>query len=160
MITIRPLELWDKDQLIDIIREFVQYERDAFDPTSSVEHTYSDIFLERIDKKFEDNPDSQHYVAIDDESWVLAGYIYGIVMDYPSRNIGWGKMSYLLNLYIKEEYRAHWLWKKLFTQYKDRAKEQWATRLKLHCLKWNDPAKGFYEKMGFEVYDYTLEQSV
>jgi len=24
--------------------------------------------LERIDKKFEDNPDSQHYVAIDDES--------------------------------------------------------------------------------------------
>ena len=69
---------------------------------------------------------------------------------------------YIEDVFIDEKYRGKGIGGRFFAEAKSIAEETDCDRLEWKCLDWNEPAKGFYEKIGGKISSegwltYTIE---
>lgn len=69
---------------------------------------------------------------------------------------------YIEDVFIDEKYRGNGIGGRFFSEAKKIAEEKGCDRLEWKCLDWNEPAKGFYEKIGGKISSegwltYTIE---
>lgn len=99
----------------------------------------------------------QDYVAAF-KSGLIAGHvaenngkIVGMTLYYETFSTWKGKMLYLEDFIVKEEYRSLGIGQKLFDAYEADAKIRNCTTLKWQVLDWNKTAISFYEKNGADI---------
>ena len=61
-------------------------------------------------------------------------------------------------IYVEEGYRKNSVGKQLFSETERLAKEWGAKRLDLSVWNFNKTALGFYEALGMQIQNYTLEK--
>ncbi len=119
---------------------------------------YSDEKINNYDyvknkEKFQDiinNMDMNLYVVVDPTLKSYNNIIGYIEYGKPMR--GFREYTYEIGLfYIKKEYQNNGLGRRLFNMAVEHMKKINIQRFYISCHKFNDNAKGFYEKMGGKV---------
>jgi GNAT superfamily N-acetyltransferase len=81
----------------------------------------------------------------------IEGQIIGVCIYYLTWSTWKGRMLYLEDFFIKEDFRRHGLGQQLFDAFISRARELNCTLIKWEVLDWNIPALNFYEKNHAEI---------
>ena len=68
------------------------------------------------------------------------------------------KMAFMDAIYVEDEFRKNGVGKKLFFETERIAKEWGAKHLDLSVWDFNEAALGFYEALGMQIQNYTLEK--
>lgn len=79
------------------------------------------------------------------------GHVTGMTLFYETFSTWKGKMLYLEDFFVLEEFRRQGIGDMLFEAYIQEAKMRHCTSLKWQVLDWNTPAIRFYEKYGASV---------
>ncbi|MBK8620607.1 MAG: GNAT family N-acetyltransferase [Saprospiraceae bacterium] len=79
------------------------------------------------------------------------GNIAGMTLFYETFSTWKGKMLYLEDFFVLQEFRNKGVGDLLFEAYVKEAKIRKCTSLKWQVLDWNDQAVRFYEKRGAEI---------
>jgi len=135
MTTIRRGVEADLPQVLGLIQELAEYERAPQEVTNTLADMQRDGFGPEPIFKF--------FVA-EDES----GTILGISLYYTAYSTWKGRMLYLEDLVVTEAARGTGIGKLLFDAVVYEARTTGANRMKWQVLEWNEPAIGFYKKIG------------
>ena len=127
---IRAAEASDLPEILTLVRELAEYENGLDKVTADLE-TYRDAF------------DAGYFEAI---VAVINGEIVGTAIYYRTFSTWKGRMMYLEDFIVKEQYRRHGVGKLLFDTYILRAKEVKSALCKWQVLRWNELAINFYKK--------------
>ena len=76
----------------------------------------------------------------------MDGQTVGMALFYPTYSTWRGKMLYLEDLYVKEEFRRTGIGQQLFDRLIQIGKEEGFNLMKWQVLDWNEPAIKFYER--------------
>lgn len=133
-IPIRPGTADDLPQVLDLIRELAEFEREPNAVETTVESMQQD--------GFGDQPVFEFFVAEDDEK------IVGLALYFYSYSTWKGKCIYLEDLIVTQAYRGQGLGRRLLDRIVMKAKEENAQRVGWQVLDWNTPAIEFYESLG------------
>ena len=129
-INIRKGERKDLSSIRDLVVELAVYEKEPHAVTADITD-YLDAFdVELI----------QTLIAEVNNKTV------GMALYYLSFSTWKGKMMYLEDLYVREDYRCFGIGQLLFDKVKEEASQQSCKILKWQVLNWNTPAINFYEK--------------
>lgn len=77
--------------------------------------------------------------------------IIGMALYHKAYSTWKGKMLYLEDLYVLDEYRNKQVGQKLFDAFKDEAKKLNCVLIKWQVLDWNETAINFYKKNGATI---------
>ncbi|WP_324672684.1 GNAT family N-acetyltransferase [Hymenobacter sp. GOD-10R] len=135
MTTIRRGVEADLPQVLGLIQELAEYERAPQEVTNTLADMQRDGFGPEPIFKF--------FVAENAE-----GAILGIALYYTAYSTWKGRMLYLEDLVVTEAARGTGLGKLLFDAVVHEARTTGANRMKWQVLEWNEPAIGFYKKIG------------
>ena len=135
MITIRRGVEADLPQVLGLIQELAEYERAPQEVTNTLAGMQRD--------GFGSDPIFKFFVAANAE-----GAILGIALYYTAYSTWKGRMLYLEDLVVTEAARGTGLGKLLFDAVVHEARTTGANRMKWQVLEWNEPAIGFYKKIG------------
>lgn len=94
-------------------------------------------------KDYEENFERGFFYALVAE---LEGNIVGMALYYPAYSTWKGRMMYLEDFVVKEQYRRHGIGEQIFEAFLADAREHSCTMVKWQVLDWNEPALRFYEK--------------
>lgn len=138
-MTIRYAEPRDCQTIVDLIYELAVYERLADKAMATAADIERDLFGA--------NPVIRVLIAETDEpvGFALLFRSYSTFLERPG--------IYLEDLYVKEEYRGSGIGKALLTEIAKIAVAENAGRLEWSVLDWNEPAIGFYKKLGAVMLD-------
>lgn len=125
----------DLPQVLALIQELAEYEKAPQEVTNTLEDMQRDGFGPEAIFKF--------FVAED-----VAGKIIGIALYYTAYSTWKGRMLFLEDLVVTEAARGTGLGKRLFEAVVAEARHTGAHRMKWQVLEWNEPAIGFYKKLG------------
>ena len=137
-VNIRRATEDDMQRVVELIRELAAYEK------APHEVRVDEATLQR--DGFGDNPLFHIFLAEDD-----AGELLGMAFYYIGYSTWKGKMLYLDDLVVKEQYRRQGIGKMLLDKLIEVAKDEDVQQLRWHVLDWNEPAIRFYEKIGVEL---------
>lgn len=129
-IKIRYATLLDMPVIHNLVRDLAIYENAESALTATIED-YKRDFEESI---FE--------VQVAERE----GVIVGMILYYMTYSTWKGKMLYLEDFVVKEEYRRFGVGQLLFDAYLNTAKEKKCRIVKWQVLDWNKPALEFYKK--------------
>lgn len=115
-----------------LIKELAEYEKAPHEVTLTLEQFEQDGFGER--------PLYEFLVAEEENQ------IVGMALFYFAYSTWKGKMIYLDDIIVTQEYRRKGIGKKLMDALINYAKEAGAKQLRWHVLTWNTPAINFYKK--------------
>lgn len=132
---IKKAEIEDIPQIIELMREFAEYEN----LTQFFEVTEENLY----DAMFGDDSFVEGLIAFDDVTPVA----YAICFPYFSSFRG-QKSVYLEDIFIKEKYRKTGLGGKMLRKIAQIGKKSGALRMDFQVLDWNTPAINFYKKHG------------
>jgi GNAT superfamily N-acetyltransferase len=137
-INIRKGIKTDLTQVFELIRELAIYERAEHEVENTVERMEADGF----------GPDAcfEFYVAEVDER------IVGISLFYTRYSTWKGRMLYLEDIVVKEQFRGHRIGHLLFTATAKHTLQNHYAGMTWQVLDWNEPALHFYKK-----YNATLD---
>jgi len=135
MIEIRKVQKNEISAVYDLIVELAIYEKEPNAVTAKIEDYYTSY----------DNGLIDMYVVVD------SGNIVGMALYYMTFSTWKGKMLYLEDFYIKEEYRSKGTGQELFDAFIKEAKDQHCNMVKWQVLDWNVKAIKFYERNGAEI---------
>jgi GNAT superfamily N-acetyltransferase len=124
----------DLPQVLALIQELAVYERAPHEVTNTLEDMQRDGF----------GPDPIFKFFVAEEE----GKIQGIALYYTAYSTWKGRMLYLEDLVVTEELRGTGIGKRLFDAVVAEARHTGAHRMKWQVLEWNEPAIGFYKKIG------------
>jgi GNAT superfamily N-acetyltransferase len=130
MINIRIATEKDLPGIFGLVNELAVYEKAADQVTTSIE-SYERDFNANI---------FEAIVAEKD------GEIAGMALFYMAYSTWRGRMLYLEDFVVKEEFRRFGIGQLLFDAFVKVAKEKEASLVKWQVLDWNEPAIKFYEK--------------
>lgn len=138
-MTIRPAEPRDCQTIVDLIYELAVYERLADKAIATAADIERDLFGE--------NPVIRVLIAEEEEAVGFALFFrsYSTFLARPG--------IYLEDLYVKEEYRGSGIGRALLCEVAKIAVAENAGRLEWSVLDWNEPAIGFYKKLGAVMLD-------
>ncbi|RSK30271.1 GNAT family N-acetyltransferase [Hymenobacter metallilatus] len=125
----------DLPQVLSLIQELAEYEKAPQEVTNTLADMQRD--------GFGPEPIFGFFVAEDTTS-----HIVGIALYYTAYSTWKGRMLYLEDLVVTEALRGTGLGKRLFDTVVAEARHTGAKRLKWQVLEWNEPAIGFYKKLG------------
>lgn len=129
-VTIRLAEAQDLEAILVLVRELAEYEK-APEKVTATLSTYQEAFS------------SGYFESLVAE---LEGQIVGTAIFYKTFSTWKGRMMYLEDFIVKEQYRRHGIGHLLFDAYILRAKEENSALCKWQVLRWNEPAINFYKK--------------
>ncbi|KUG06188.1 GNAT family N-acetyltransferase [Solirubrum puertoriconensis] len=125
----------DLPRVHELIVELAVYERAPDEVTNTLADMRRDGFGL--------NPIFGFFVAETDEQGIL-----GIALFYTGYSTWKGRMLYLEDLIVTEQARGTGIGRKLFDAVVAEARRTSANRLRWQVLEWNEPAIGFYKKIG------------
>ncbi len=134
-IVIRSGTREDLPIILDLVKELAEFEESADQVV---------IDLSYYEKSF-DGGDFEVLVAD------CAGKVRGVAIYYLTYSTWRGRMLYLEDLIVEQEYRSRSIGKQLLDHFLQRAKELDCTVVKWQVLDWNDEAVSFYEKYGVSI---------
>lgn len=129
----------DLPQVLALIKELAEYERAPQEVTNTLADMQRDGF----------GPDPIFKFFVAEEE--TAGTIVGIALYYTAYSTWKGRMLYLEDLVVTEQLRGTGLGKRLFDAVVAEARHTGAYRMRWQVLEWNEPAIGFYRKVGAEL---------
>ena len=129
-VSLRKAIINDMPAIRELVYELAVYEKAASEFVAS---------LEDYNKNFEEGI----FQAILAE---VEGKIVGMVLYYPAYSTWKGKMMYLEDFVVLEEYRRYGVGSQLFDAFIEDAKIQGCKMVKWQVLDWNEPALAFYRK--------------
>jgi len=129
-ITIRPAKKKDIPDIHALVMELAIYEKEPESFSASIE-TYH--------KDFEDSV----FEALVAET---ENTIVGMALYYMAYSTWKGKMLFLEDFIIRDEYRKQGIGQKLFDAFLQTAREKGCQLVKWQVLDWNEPALKFYQK--------------
>ena len=137
----------DAALIVKLVRELTEYQQE---PLDNVKLTEADI----IRDSFGTAPRFETILAEVD------GKIAGFTVFFPNYSTWAGRPGiYLLDVYVREWARGYGVGRRMMAEMARLARERGSTKLDLSVLSWN-PARGFYERLGFEAqskwHDYRL----
>lgn len=127
----------DLPQALELIRELALYEKAPEQVDNSVERMEID--------GFGDNPVFEFFVAEEGQ------HIKGIAIYYYRYSTWKGKSIYLEDLVVRESERGSGIGKKLLDAVVLEARNTDSRQVTWQVLDWNEPAIGFYKKLGAEL---------
>ena len=128
----------DLPQVLGLIRELAAYEKAPDAVTNTLEAMQRDGFGPM--------PIFGFFVLESD-----AEQIIGLALYYTAYSTWKGRMLYLEDLVVTEAARRGGLGRLLFDAVVAEARATGARRMKWQVLDWNEPAIGFYEKLGANI---------
>ncbi|MBO3271081.1 MULTISPECIES: GNAT family N-acetyltransferase [Hymenobacter] len=137
-ITVRRGVEADLPQVLALIQELAEYERAPQEVTNTLADMQRDGFGPEPIFKF--------FVAEN-----TAHEIIGIALYYTAYSTWKGKMLFLEDLVVTEAARGTGLGRALFGAVVAEARDTGAQRMKWQVLNWNEPAIGFYQKLGAQL---------
>jgi len=138
-VSIRKAEKKDMISVLDLIRELAIYEKEEDQVRNTVEDLERDAFGE--------NPLFEVILAEDE------GEVAGMVFYYFGYSTWKGKMLYIDDIVVKQEFRRFGVGQQLFDYMREEAKRERANQIRFHVLNWNEPAINFYKKNGVSLDD-------
>lgn len=139
-ITLRAATPEDVPMILTFIRELAEYERLADRVIATVERLQEMLFGAR--------PYAE--VILADVEGVPAGfalYLFNFSTFLAQPGI------YLEDLFVRPPYRGHGVGRRLLTELARVAVERGCGRLEWSVLDWNEPAIGFYQRLGAKPQD-------
>jgi GNAT superfamily N-acetyltransferase len=134
---VRPATPADADEIVAMVRELAEFERE---PLSTVEASPADILRDC----FGDNPRAEVLIGEFD------GKVAGFVLFFRNYSTWLARAGlYVEDLYVRDTARGTGLGKSLLAAVARLAIARGCRRLDLAVLDWN-PARGFYERLGFQ----------
>lgn len=134
-VTIRPARPGDEDDILRLVRALADYERepDAVEATAAGLHAYL----------FADDPRVFAHVADHD------GHLVGIAVWFLNFSTWTGRHGiYLEDLFVDPAVRGGGVARRLVRALAAEAKVRDCARIDWAVLGWNEPAKGFYRRLG------------
>ena len=131
-ITIRKATTEDIPAIHALVYELAVYEKAPEAHTATLED-YLDDFKNSI---------FESHVALDTEG----GQVVGMILYYMAYSTWKGRMLYLEDFVVTENYRQYGVGQLLFDTYLAVAKEKKCRLVKWQVLDWNEPAIRFYQK--------------
>ncbi|WP_022825296.1 GNAT family N-acetyltransferase [Hymenobacter norwichensis] len=125
----------DLPQVLALIQELAEYERAPQEVTNTLADMQRDGF----------GPDSIFKFFVAEQE---AGGIVGIALYYTAYSTWKGRMLFLEDLVVAEATRGTGVGKRLFDAVVAEARHTGANRMKWQVLNWNEPAIGFYKRVG------------
>ncbi|MGD1891853.1 MAG: GNAT family N-acetyltransferase [Cyclobacteriaceae bacterium] len=135
-ITLRDGRQEDLPQVLQLIKELAEYEREPQEVEITVEELEQDGFGEK--------PIFGFFVAEDTEQ----ATVVGLALYFYSYSTWKGKCIYLEDLIVTEAYRGQGIGKQLLDRVIQKAKDEDARRVVWQVLDWNTPAIEFYKSLG------------
>ncbi len=129
-INIRKATAADLHEIYNLVKSLAIYEKAEAEVTATIED-YQNDFAAGI---------FQAHVAETD------GKVIGMVLYYMNYSTWKGRMLYLEDFVVYEEYRRFGVGQLLWNELAEEAKRQGARLLKWQVLDWNEPAIKFYKK--------------
>lgn len=126
----------DLPQVLALIQELAEYEKAPHEVTNTLADMQRDGFGQE--------PIFEFFVA----EQPAGGPIIGLALYYTAYSTWKGRMLFLEDLVVTEAARGTGLGRKLFDAVVAEARRTGANRLKWQVLEWNEPAIGFYRKIG------------
>lgn len=136
-ITIRPVDIADFPQIVDLFKEFALFEK------------LPEKMLNSVDRMTAEKEFFHCFVAETADKKIIgyASYFFGYYT--------WiGKSLYMDDLYVKPEYRGMQVGTRLIQEVIALAKTSDCHKLRWQVSQWNKPAIEFYRKLG-AVIDHT-----
>jgi GNAT superfamily N-acetyltransferase len=137
-VTIRFAQPEDCDAILDLIRELAIYEKLEHLMAASAEKLANDLFGE--------NPPIRSIVAEAEHGIIGYAIFFRSYSTFLTKPGIW-----LEDLYVKQSERGSGIGKALLSKVAEIAYQEDAGRLEWSVLDWNEPAIGFYEKLGATV---------
>lgn len=129
-INIRKATAADLPSIYDLVKSLAIYEKAEHEVTAT---------LEDYQKDFAAGIFQSHVAELD-------GKVIGMVLYYMNYSTWKGRMLYLEDFVVFEEYRQLGVGQLLWDELGEEAKRQGAKLLKWQVLDWNEPAIKFYKK--------------
>ena len=126
----------DVPQILDLIRELAEYEKEPQEVTITEEEMVKDGFEDNLYKCLVAEKENQ---------------ILGIALYYPRYSTWKGRTIHLEDFIVKEEARGGGVGMQLFERVIFESNKFGAKRLEWMVLEWNEPAIKFYKKIGAEL---------
>lgn len=120
----------DLPAIHNLVRELAIYEKEEEEFVATLE-TYKTDF------------EANWFEAVVAE---MEGKIVGMALYYNTFSTWKGRMLYLEDFVVREEYRRYGLGQMLFLRVLEEAKNKGCKLMKWQVLDWNEPAVKFYEK--------------
>lgn len=139
-IVIRPARGEDVPDIIRLMREFAQYEKllDSFEITAEKLHS----------AVFGDRPVAEMLVASGGGSTIGYALFYPLFASFRGQ-----RGVYLEDLYVSADHRGRGVGERLLRAIAAAAAERGCERIDFQVLEWNEPAIGFYRKLGARCND-------
>jgi GNAT superfamily N-acetyltransferase len=139
-VTIRPARETDVPTILSLVRGLAEYERLADQAVATEDDLRRTLFGPKP---------SAEVVLAEDERGVA-----GFALFFHNYSTFRGKPGlYLEDLFVVPERRGEGIGKALLLHLKDIAVERGCGRMEWSVLSWNEPAVGFYRKLGAVVMD-------
>jgi GNAT superfamily N-acetyltransferase len=136
-LNLRLAKKEDCPRLMELVHELAVFEKAGDEVTVSLQ--------EFEDAGFGNNPLWKAFVAEED------GFIAGCALCYVRYSTWKGRLLYLEDLIVTEDYRSKGIGKLLFERALKEAKEQGYSGMVWQVLDWNEPAIKFYNKYGSAI---------
>ena len=138
MLTIAPAVAADVPVIVDLIRALAKYERLEHEMVATEDDIHHALFGPR--------PYAEVILALEDSDTV------GYALFFHNYSTFRGRPGiYLEDLFVRPERRGHGYGRALLVALARLAVERGCARYEWSVLDWNEPAIGFYRRMGAEV---------
>jgi ribosomal protein S18 acetylase RimI-like enzyme len=133
---IRAAKPGDEQAIFSLIKELALYEKAPEQVSNSAEQLSQDLFKSFICE-----------AIVAEENTEIAGF----ALFYTAYSTWKGKILYLEDFYVKENYHNKGIGNMLFEKVVEIAKDKKVKRMDWQVLEWNALALGFYEKKEAEL---------
>jgi len=157
---IRQAEACDIERVLSLCKKQCEFNRENHSPASlyDAEAAVLQAVVEKMRTSFQ-NRDGDTLFLLADKGQATCGYaVAKIYTEDPAADAGTGRTGLLEKLFLTEEARGSGLGQALMDEVMEWFQGKGIRRVRVEPYGWNERAKAFYEKCGFQEYSVTYEK--